>query len=99
MKRTLHKYLIIEQIGPLSVCFFGLSLILITGRLLQLTRHLFTSSLTVGDLLEIVGDDPGIREDLPAWCDHAGHRLVEMADEGGGKIRGLVEKGLPRRKR
>lgn len=54
MKRTLYKYLIIEQIAPLSVCFFGLSLILITGRLLQLTRHLFTSSLTVGDLLEIV---------------------------------------------
>jgi lipopolysaccharide export system permease protein len=55
MKRTLYKYLIIEQIAPLGVCFFGLSLILITGRLLQLTRHLFTSSLTVGDLLEIVG--------------------------------------------
>jgi lipopolysaccharide export system permease protein len=54
MKRTLHKYLIKEQIAPLSVCFFGLSLILIMGRLLQLTRHLFTSSLTVGDLLEIV---------------------------------------------
>jgi lipopolysaccharide export system permease protein len=54
MKRTLHKYLIIEQIGPLSVCFFGLSLILIMGRLLQLTRYLFTSSLTFGDLLEIM---------------------------------------------
>jgi len=54
MKRTLHKYLIIEQIAPLSVCFFGLSLILITGRLLQLTRHLFTSSLTFGDLLQIM---------------------------------------------
>ena len=55
-------------------------------------------ALGPGDLLEIVGDDPGIREDLPAWCDHAGHRLVALADERGGKIRGLVEKGQPRRK-
>jgi len=38
----------------MSVCFFGLSLILVTGRLLQLTRYLFTSSVTLGDLLEIV---------------------------------------------
>jgi lipopolysaccharide export system permease protein len=54
MKTTLHKYLITEQIAPLSVCFFGLSLILIMGRLLQLTRYLFTSSLTFGDLLQIM---------------------------------------------
>jgi tRNA 2-thiouridine synthesizing protein A len=50
-----------------------------------------------GDLLEIVGDDPGIREDMPIWCERAGHRLLEM-EEGGGRIRSLVEKGEPRRK-
>ena len=54
MKKTLFKYLIKEQIVPLSVCFFGLSLILITGRLLQLTRYLFTSSLSFFDLVEIM---------------------------------------------
>jgi lipopolysaccharide export system permease protein len=54
MKKTLYKYLIGEQFTTLSVCFFGLSLILVTGRLLQLTRYLFTSSVTVGDLLEIM---------------------------------------------
>jgi len=54
MKKTLFKYLIREQIVPLSVCFFGLSLILITGRLLQLTRYLFTSSLTLFDLVEVM---------------------------------------------
>ena len=54
MKKTLYKYLIREQIVPLSVCFFGLSLILITGRLLQLTRYLFTSSLTFADLVAIM---------------------------------------------
>ncbi len=54
MKKTLFKYLMREQIVPLSVCFFGLSLILITGRLLQLTRYLFTSSLTLRDLFEVM---------------------------------------------
>jgi len=55
--------------------------------------------LQPGDLLEVIGDDPGIREDMPAWCDHAGHRLVEMVDEEEGRIRSLVEKGQPRPRR
>ena len=48
--------------------------------------------LQPGDLLEVVGDDPGILEDMPVWCERAGHRLVEMEEEAG-KIRALVEKG------
>lgn len=56
-------------------------------------------SLRPGDLLEVIGDDPGIREDMPAWCEQAGHRLVELVDEENGKIRSVVEKGLPRRRR
>lgn len=56
-------------------------------------------NLRPGDLLEVVGDDPGIHEDMPAWCDQAGHRLVEMVDEEGGRIRSVVEKGLPRRRK
>ncbi len=51
--------------------------------------------LQPGDLLEVVGDDPAIREDMPVWCERAGHRLVEMEDEEG-KIRSLVEKGQGR---
>ncbi len=39
--------------------------------------------LRPGDLLEILGDDPGILEDMPVWCERAGHRLVEMVEEGG----------------
>lgn len=53
--------------------------------------------LQPGDLLEVIGDDPGIHEDMPAWCDHAGHRLVEMVDEEEGRIRSLVEKGERRK--
>ena len=52
--------------------------------------------LRPGDLLEVLGDDPTILEDMPVWCERAGHRLVEMAEEEGGVIRSLVEKGQGR---
>lgn len=51
--------------------------------------------LQPGDLLEVFGDDPGILEDMPVWCERAGHRLVEM-DEEEGVVRSLVEKGHSR---
>ena len=51
--------------------------------------------LQPGDLLEVFGDDPGILEDMPVWCERAGHRLVEMEDEDG-VVRSLVEKGQGR---
>ena len=54
--------------------------------------------LRPGDILEILGDDPGILEDMPVWCERAGHRLVEMVEEGG-RIRSLVEKGTVTPKR
>ena len=50
-------------------------------------------SLRLGELLEIVGDDPAMREDVPAWCTHAGHRLIEIGEEPDGTIRAVVEKG------
>jgi TusA-related sulfurtransferase len=54
-------------------------------------------SLRVGEVLELVGDDPAMLEDIPAWCAQAGHRLIELVEEDGGKIRALVEKGARRR--
>ena len=45
-----------------------------------------------GDLLEVVGDDPTMLEDMPVWCERAGHRLVEITHEEG-KIRVLIERG------
>jgi tRNA 2-thiouridine synthesizing protein A len=51
--------------------------------------------LEPGDLLEILGDDPGIRADMPVWCQRAGHRLLELTEEEG-RIRSLVEKGQPK---
>jgi len=33
--------------------------------------------LQPGDILEVVGTDPGIMQDIPAWCRINGHRVVE----------------------
>jgi len=54
MRIILYRYLVKEQLVPLSVCFLGLTFVLVTGRLLQLARYLFTSSLTVLDLMELM---------------------------------------------
>lgn len=40
------------------------------------------AELAPGDELEIVGDDPGMRRDLTAWCERSGNRLVELRQEG-----------------
>ena len=48
--------------------------------------------MSAGERLEVVGDDPGILEDMPVWCERAGHGLIEMAKRGC-KIVSLVEKG------
>jgi tRNA 2-thiouridine synthesizing protein A len=48
--------------------------------------------LSAGDRLEIIGDDPAIVEDMPVWCERAGHRLIDLTQREG-KIISLVEKG------
>jgi TusA-related sulfurtransferase len=47
--------------------------------------------LPAGARLEVVGDDPGIVEDMPVWCEETGNRLVEM-QRTGELVRCLVEK-------
>lgn len=42
--------------------------------LLELRTRL--RSLPPGTLFTLVSRDPGAREDLPAWCALAGHRLI-----------------------
>lgn len=51
--------------------------------------------LQVGEQLEVVGDDPGMLEDMPVWCERAGHRLLAI-EEVDGEVRCLIEKGAPR---
>jgi tRNA 2-thiouridine synthesizing protein A len=48
--------------------------------------------LPPGARVTAIGDDPAIHGDVPAWCDEAGHRLVELVALGGEEIRFVVEK-------
>ena len=38
--------------------------------------------LQVGQVLELIVDDPGGKEDVPAWCSRTGHELLETKQEG-----------------
>ncbi|MBF0446896.1 MAG: sulfurtransferase TusA family protein [Magnetococcales bacterium] len=48
--------------------------------------------LAVGEILEVWGTDPGLSNDLPAWCSVNGHKLLAIRQEGR-LIIGWVEKG------
>ena len=50
--------------------------------------------LPPGGRLSVVGDDPAIHGDVPAWCAERGHRLVELVALGGDDIRFVVEKAM-----
>ena len=47
--------------------------------------------LKTGEVLEIVADDKGIKQDMPAWCDSTGHECLGIEDEGG-EIKVYVKK-------
>ena len=38
--------------------------------------------LKVGEILEVVADDKGIKQDMPAWCKATGHEYLGMEEEG-----------------
>lgn len=48
-------------------------------------------TLPAGARLEVVGDDPGIVEDMPVWCEETGNRLLGLEREGD-LVRCVVEK-------
>jgi len=39
--------------------------------------------LEVGQVLEILADDEGIKEDMPAWCRTTGNELLGIEEESG----------------
>ncbi len=49
--------------------------------------------LQTGDLLELLGDDPAMLEDVPDWCGRAGHRLHRYDVQDDGSLLFVVEKG------
>jgi TusA-related sulfurtransferase len=44
-----------------------------------------------GQVLKVIADDPGIKEDMPAWCRKTGHELISM-EEKEGEIHIMVRK-------
>jgi len=46
--------------------------------------------LKKGEILEVLADDKGIKQDMPAWCDITGHKFLGMEEDG--EIRVYVEK-------
>ena len=47
--------------------------------------------LKLGEVLEVVADDKGIKQDMPAWCETTGHECLGMEEEGG-EIKVYVKK-------
>jgi tRNA 2-thiouridine synthesizing protein A len=39
--------------------------------------------LKEGEILELIADDVGAKEDVPAWCKRTGNELIEMTEENG----------------
>lgn len=37
--------------------------------------------IAVGEVLEVLADDPQILEDMPAWCVSNGHALLDTIEE------------------
>ena len=47
--------------------------------------------LQVGEVLEVLSDDKGIKRDMPAWCKATGNECLGMEEEGG-EIKVYVKK-------
>jgi tRNA 2-thiouridine synthesizing protein A len=39
--------------------------------------------LEIGQVLEVLADDKGIRTDMPAWCESTGNEFLGIEEEGG----------------
>jgi tRNA 2-thiouridine synthesizing protein A len=49
--------------------------------IVQLAKKFKT--MKVGDELELIADDVGSKEDVPAWCERTGNQLVEAKESSG----------------
>jgi tRNA 2-thiouridine synthesizing protein A len=50
--------------------------------------------MEIGQILEVLADDKGIKTDMPAWCESTGNELLGIEKEGGEYkvyVRKLVE--------
>jgi len=49
-------------------------------------------SLNSGEVLEMLGTDPGTKSDLPKWCDKTGNEVLHQEEVEGGVFRYLIKK-------
>ena len=47
--------------------------------------------MKVGEVLEVIADDKGIKQDMPAWCKTTGNECLGMEDQSG-EIKVYVKK-------
>ncbi len=40
-------------------------------------------ALKPGEVLEVIADDPGIKQDMPAWCQTTGHEFLGIEETDG----------------
>ena len=45
-----------------------------------------------GEILEMLGTDPGTKSDIPNWCEKSGNTLLEQNDLEGGVNRFVLQK-------
>ena len=38
--------------------------------------------MNVGEVLEVLADDKGIKQDMPAWCKATGNECLSIKEEG-----------------
>lgn len=50
------------------------------------------ATLSEGDLLEVTCTDPGVKNDIPAWCRINGHEVISI-EESQGEITITVKVG------
>lgn len=49
--------------------------------IVQLTKKM--RSMKIGDELELLADDIGSKNDVPAWCQRTGNQLLDTREENG----------------
>ncbi len=40
-------------------------------------------SVDVGDVVEILADDPSAKKDIPEWAERSGHEVLEVREDDG----------------
>lgn len=52
----------------------------------------FIGKIKLGEVLEVLGTDPGSKNDLPGWCERSGHEFLG-AEDGGGFFKFYIRRG------